>query len=68
MHIEIFYWRSRSGVIHRGARIDDGARLTAEACNYDDAMQLESERVSDLIVTGVRDCERCLPPERVYSE
>ena len=67
MNIEIFYWRSLGNVIHRGARIDGGPRLTAEGCNFDDSRRWESHHIGDLVIEGSRDCTRCLPDEQIYG-
>jgi len=65
MYFEVFYWRSRGNVVHRGASVDGGARLTAEGCNFDEAMSNESHRIADIIDKSTRYCSRCLTPERI---
>lgn len=68
MYIEVFYWRSAGNVIHRGASIDGGTRLTAEGCNFDEAVSNESRRMADLVDKSSRECGRCLPPEQITDK
>jgi hypothetical protein len=63
MYFEVFYWRSSGNVVHRGASVDGGARLTAEGCNFDEALSNESHRIADIADKSTRYCSRCLAPE-----
>ena len=68
MYIEVFYWRSRGNVIHRGASVNSGVRLTAEGCNFDDAVSDENHRIAELVNADTSYCERCMPPEQITEE
>lgn len=68
MYIEVFYWRSGGNVLHRGASVDGGVRLTAEGCNFDESASDETHRLADLVDKGTRYCSRCLPPEQTTEQ
>ena len=68
MYIEVFYWRSGGNVIHRGASVNSGVRLTAEGCNYDDADSDETHRIADIVDNDTSYCARCMPPERITED
>ena len=69
MYIEVFYWRSGGNVVHRGASVNSGVRLTAEGCNFDDASpRYETHRVASIVDNDTSYCERCMPPERITEE
>ena len=68
MYIEVFYWRSGGNVVHRGASVNSGVRLTAEGCNFDDASSDETHRIADIVDNDTSYCERCMPPERITEE
>ena len=68
MYLEIFYWRSGNNVIHRGASVNSGVRLTAEGCNFDDAASDETHRIAEVVGPDTKYCERCMPPERITEE
>ena len=68
MYLEVFYWRSGNNVIHRGASVNNGVRLTAESCNYDDAATYDAHRIADIVDNDTSYCERCMPPERITEE
>ena len=68
MYIEVFYWRSGSNVVHRGASVNSGVRLTAEGCNFDDAASDETHRIAELVNADTSYCERCMPAEQITAE
>ena len=70
MNIEIFFWLSKNEVLHRGVRINEGPKMTAEACNFD-AAKAEFVELPDAVALLQADeantCERCFNEPRIYS-
>ena len=68
MYIEVFYWRSGNNVIHQGASVNSGARLTAEGCNFDDSDSDETHLIAEIVGPDTKYCQRCMPPERITEK